>query len=161
MRISETATRAKLIDPLLTAAGWNLKDRTQVDFEIPVDGYDKEPWNGITDYCLFHPSGEVLAVVEAKKTSRHHERARSNCESISTRSPLVKANVYALRIHDKRPRHFLLDSETENPRLVAGFFTRDDLKRLLSFAGMECRFNRHRSTLRSSSVRTNTKRFDA
>ena len=70
-RISETATRAKLIDPLLTAAGWNLKDRTQVDFEIPVDGYDKEPWNGITDYCLFHPSGEVLAVVEAKKTSRH------------------------------------------------------------------------------------------
>jgi type I site-specific restriction endonuclease len=64
MRISESATRAKLIDPLLTAAGWNLKDRMQVDFEIPVDGYDKEPWNGITDYCLFHPSGEVLAVVE-------------------------------------------------------------------------------------------------
>ena len=62
-RISETATRAKLIDPLLTEAGWNLKDRTQVDFEIPVDGYDKEPWNGVTDYCLYHPSGEVLAVV--------------------------------------------------------------------------------------------------
>jgi hypothetical protein len=70
MRTSEAATRAKLIDPLLTEAGWNLNDRTQVDFEIPVDGYDKEPWNGITDYCLFHPSGEVLAVVEAKKTSR-------------------------------------------------------------------------------------------
>jgi type I site-specific restriction endonuclease len=29
LRISETATRAKLIDLLLTAAGWNLKDRTQ------------------------------------------------------------------------------------------------------------------------------------
>jgi type I restriction enzyme, R subunit len=45
LSISETATRAKLID-LLTAAGWNLEDGTQVDFEIPVDGYDKEPWNG-------------------------------------------------------------------------------------------------------------------
>src|SRR5947199_387020 len=42
LRISETATRAKLIDPLLTEARWNLKDRTQADFEIPVDGYDKE-----------------------------------------------------------------------------------------------------------------------
>jgi type I site-specific restriction endonuclease len=67
-RISESATRAKLIDPLVIAAGWNLKDRTQVDFEIPVDGYDKERWNGITDYCLFDPSGQVLAIVEAKKT---------------------------------------------------------------------------------------------
>jgi hypothetical protein len=56
MRTSEAATRAKLIDPLLTEAGWNLNDRTQVDFEIPVDGYDKEPWNGITDYCLLLPS---------------------------------------------------------------------------------------------------------
>src|SRR6266581_4842210 len=47
MSISETATREQLIDPLLRAAGWNLKDRTQVDFEIPVDGYAKEPleWN--------------------------------------------------------------------------------------------------------------------
>ena len=45
MSISETATREQLIDPLLRTAGWNLKDRTQVDFEIPVGGYDKEPWN--------------------------------------------------------------------------------------------------------------------
>src|SRR5206468_12685635 len=87
LRISETATRAKLIDPLLTAAGWNLKDRTQVDFEIPVDGYDKEPWNGITDYCLFDPSGQVLAILEATKTSRHprdgQEQGRIYLDNVS------------------------------------------------------------------------------
>jgi hypothetical protein len=110
LRISETATRATLINPLLTKAGWNLKDRTQVDIEIPVDGYDKEPLNGITDYCLFHPSGEVLAIVEAKKTSRHARarwpRAVANLSGQGRRTR--GANVCAVRIHDERPRRFLL-----------------------------------------------------
>ena len=90
MRISETATRAKLIDPLPMAAGWNLKDRTQVDFEIPVDGYAKEPleWN---HRLLLIPSiGEVLAVVEAKKTFRHRregqEQLRIYLDKVSARN---------------------------------------------------------------------------
>src|SRR6266568_6934360 len=132
MRISETATRAKLIDPLLTAAGWNLKDRTQVDIEIPVDGYDKEPWNGITDYCLFHPSGEVLAVVEAKKTSRHpregQEQLRIYLDKVAAREGQTFV-PFGFMTNGKDVLYW--GSGTENPRLVAGFFTRDDLKRLL------------------------------
>jgi len=132
MSISETATRAKLIDPLLTAAGWNLKDRTQVDFEIPVDGYDKEPWNGITDYCLFHPSGEVLAIVEAKKTSRDaregQEQLRIYLDKVAAREGQT---VVPFGFMTNGQDIFYWDSGTENPRLVAGFFTRDDLKRLL------------------------------
>jgi len=68
--LNEVRTRIKLIDPLLTAAGWDLNDHTKVLREIPVDGYDKEPWNGVTDYCLYDTRHNVLAVVEAKKTSR-------------------------------------------------------------------------------------------
>lgn len=132
MRISETATRAKLIDPLLTEAGWDLKDRTQVDFEIPVDGYDKEPWNGISDYCLFHPSGEVLAVVEAKKTSRHpregQEQLRIYLDKVAAREGQT---FMPFGFMTNGQDIFYWDSETQNPRLVAGFFTRDDLKRLL------------------------------
>jgi type I site-specific restriction endonuclease len=41
--MTEAVTRAKLVDPLLTNAGWNLKRSDAVAFEIPVDGYDKEP----------------------------------------------------------------------------------------------------------------------
>ncbi len=67
MNLNEALTRIRLIDPQLRQAGWRLDDKTQVRFEIPVDGYDAEPWNGVTDYCLYEPGGEVLAVVEAKR----------------------------------------------------------------------------------------------
>src|SRR5688572_6785384 len=70
MTLNEAQTRVRLIDPQLRAADWKLNDRTQVRFEVPVDGYDAEPWNGVTDYCLYEPSGNVLAVVEAKRCSR-------------------------------------------------------------------------------------------
>jgi type I site-specific restriction endonuclease len=40
-RISEQKTRYSLIDPQLKKAGWNLSDRTQVGFEIPVAGYNE------------------------------------------------------------------------------------------------------------------------
>src|SRR6266513_176751 len=68
---NEAQTRTLQIDPQLRANGWKLNDRTQVRLEVPVDGYDAEPWNGVTDYCLYDGSGDVLAVVEAKRSSRH------------------------------------------------------------------------------------------
>jgi type I site-specific restriction endonuclease len=70
MTFNESRTRALHIDPQLRAADWKLNDRTQVRLEVPVDGYDAEPWNGVTDYCLYDASGNVLAVVEAKAAAR-------------------------------------------------------------------------------------------
>lgn len=64
--LSEAKTRVLHIDPQLRAADWKLNDRTQVRLEVPVDGYDAEPWNGVTDYCLYDASGNVRAVVEAR-----------------------------------------------------------------------------------------------
>jgi hypothetical protein len=43
---------------------------SQIQFEVPVQGYDPTPWNGFTDFCLYHPDGSVLAVIEAKRTAR-------------------------------------------------------------------------------------------
>ena len=147
-RLNESATRAKLIDPLLTAAGWNLKDRTQVDFEIPVDGYDKEPWNGITDYCLFHPSGEVLAVVEAKKTSRHardaQEQLRIYLDKVAARSD---QSFVPFGFMTNGQDTYYWDVGSENPRLVAGFFTREDLLRLLFI-------RQHGNPLESAAINT-------
>lgn len=56
-----------MIEPQLERAGWYLRDHSTVKIEIPVDGYDAEPWNGVTDYCLYRENGEMLAVVEAKR----------------------------------------------------------------------------------------------
>lgn len=100
--LSESETRYVLIDPLLKDAGWDLKDNTQVRREIPVDGYDKEPWNGVTDYCLYDPNGSVLAVVEAKRCSR---KARDADEQLGTRNTrkttkrlMSRTNVKQLKI---------------------------------------------------------------
>lgn len=70
LSLNEAQARYLLIDPALERVGWNLDDRTQVRFEVPVDGYDAEPWNGVTDYSLYELSAEVIAVVEAKRTCR-------------------------------------------------------------------------------------------
>jgi hypothetical protein len=84
MSPNEARTRKEKIDPALLKAGWNLRDLTQVGIEIPVDGYDAEPWNGITDYCLYRPNGEVLAVVEAKKQVRDPNVAREQARHYIT-----------------------------------------------------------------------------
>src|ERR1700686_923535 len=69
--INEAQTRALQIDPQLRAAGWKLNDRTQVRRDGPVDGYEAEPWNGVTAYCLCDASCNVLAVVQGKRCSRN------------------------------------------------------------------------------------------
>jgi len=69
-KVTETRTRYSLIDPQLKKAGWNLSDRSQIGIEIPVSGYDKTDFAGFSDYCLYDDNGDVLAVIEAKRTCR-------------------------------------------------------------------------------------------
>ena len=69
-RISEGRTRKEMIDPQLEHADWYLRDHSKVQIEIPVDGYDAEPWNGVSDCCLYRENGENFAIVEPKKTAR-------------------------------------------------------------------------------------------
>ena len=85
---NEAKTRKQLIDPELLRAGWNVGNPDQVGIEIPVDGFEPAAWQtlarqlkerkiayqvdlpaGISDYVLYKPNGEIIAVVEAKRTS--------------------------------------------------------------------------------------------
>jgi len=129
MSLNEALTRVQQIDPQLRAADWNINDRTQVQFEVPVDGYDAEPWNGVTDYCLYDASGNVLAVVEAKRCSRHareaDEQLRYYVNEIAKRQAFAPFGFMA----NGRDIWFWEVGLT-NPRLVAGFFTPSDLERL-------------------------------
>ena len=57
--------------PQWERAVWYLRNHSKVKIEITacpdalfgVDGYDAEPWNGVSDYCLYRENGEVLAVI--------------------------------------------------------------------------------------------------
>lgn len=126
---NEAQTRSLHIDPQLRAADWKLNDRTQVRLEVPVDGYDAEPWNGVTDYCLYDASGNVLAVVEAKRCARSpreaDEQLRHYVTEIAKKQPFAPFGFMA-NGHDI----WFWEIGLANPRLVAGFFTTADLERL-------------------------------
>ena len=59
LRGNETATRALVIDGVLTALGWDIKDPAQVRLEHRANGNK-------VDYVLVSSAGAFLGVVEAK-----------------------------------------------------------------------------------------------
>jgi type I restriction enzyme, R subunit len=65
----EQEVRAE-IDKLLTAAGWSVQDRNQVDLTaaqgIAIREYPLKPGNGFADYLLY-VDGMAVGVIEAKK----------------------------------------------------------------------------------------------
>jgi type I restriction enzyme R subunit len=130
MSLDEATTRTALIDPAIAKAGWNLSDQTQVRFEIPVDGYDAEPWNGVTDYCLYQPNGEVIAVVEAKRQSRHPRVAEQQVRHyVSEIAKHQSFQPFAFLTNGREI--YFWDVDRENKRQVAGFFSLSDLENLL------------------------------
>lgn len=129
LSLNEAQARYILIDPGLTKAGWNLSDRTQVRLEVPVDGYDAEPWNGVTDYCLYAPSGEVIAVIEAKRTCRSpregEEQLHHYVTEIAKRQEFIPFGFMTNGLLT-----YFWDVGAAHPRLVAGMFSPADLTRL-------------------------------
>lgn len=93
-QINEERTRKEMIDPQLEKAGWYLHDHSKVKIEIPVDGYDAEPWNGVSDYCLYRENGEVLAVVEAKRYSTNVRLATKIATYLNGFSCLLNFNSF-------------------------------------------------------------------
>ena len=130
--ISEQETRYTLIDPMLSKAGWNVNDRSQVQFEIPTENYDKTLINGFTDYTLYRENGEVLAVIEAKRTSRDarvgQQQVLDYVEAIEKKQSF---RPFAFMSNGREV--FYWDTENSAYRHVAGFFSRENLERLLFF----------------------------
>jgi type I restriction enzyme R subunit len=129
MDLNEAQTRAAQINPQLERADWNLADQAQVRFEVPVAGYDRRPWNGFTDYCLYDSDGSVIAVIEAKKTARNpregEEQLRQYIDEISKNQSFVPFGFMTNGLH-----HYFWEVGLAHPRMVSGFFTPDDLRRL-------------------------------
>ena len=129
MDLNEARTRASQINPQLKSAGWDLSDHTQVRFEVPVTGYDPTPWNGFTDYCLYDADGSVIAVIEAKKTARNardgEEQLRQYLAEITKKQEVAPFGFMTNGLH-----HYFWEVGLAHPRMVAGFFTPDDLRRL-------------------------------
>ena len=160
MSPNEARTRKEMIDPALSKAGWNLNDPNQVGIEIPVDGYDAEPWNGITDYCLYQPNGEVIAVVEAKKQVRDPNVAREQARHYITEIAKNQSFQPFAFLTNGLETYFW-DQQNAAPRLVAGFFY-PARSRTPSLSASECHPPEctHSSIHKSPVAFTNTRQYD-
>ncbi len=151
---NEAQTRRDLIDPALALAGWDVQNPAHVGIEIPVDQSNPQVWaqtavqlqamrergeayavdlpSGIADYVLFQETGEVLAVVEAKKLAESVLKAEAQAEfyiNQISQWPTQTFRPFAFMTNGERIRFW--DVGEENPRDVAGFFTLEDLKNRL------------------------------
>jgi type I restriction enzyme R subunit len=138
MGLTERETRRQLIDRQLEQAGWQLDDRTQVIPEVPVTqavqnesavGSEGSGSGGITDHCLYDEDGCVLAVNECKRTSRDprvgEEQLRLYIEEIARQQPFPPFGFMANGLTT-----YFWEVSLAHPRMVAGYFSRADLKRL-------------------------------
>ncbi len=125
---SEAETRKYLIDVDLQRAGWSLKGKNDLEYELA--GMPNNQGKGYADYVLWGDDGKPLAVVEAKKATVDPEVGKQ------------QAKLYAdclENMHGQRPVIFytngymtwLWDDVQYPPRQVAGFYKKDELQRLI------------------------------
>ncbi|WP_148701494.1 DEAD/DEAH box helicase family protein [Candidatus Nitrososphaera evergladensis] len=140
---SEFLTRREKIDVLLKEAGWDVKNVSQAILEVDTlqsdfksqlyrtvsDTLKNEKDSKYADYLLLDGSGDPLAVIEAKKTSK---------------DPILgekQAELYAQDIKNQTGKDIFIyftngyeiwfwNKPHDNPRMVKGFHGRDALERL-------------------------------
>ncbi len=125
---SEAETRRYLTDVDLRRAGWPL-DQSR-DREYEVRGMPNVPGLGYADYVLWGDDGKPLGVVEAKKTTadpavgQQQAKLYADClESMHGQRPVIfYTNGYDI---------WMWDDTAYPPRKVAGFYTKDELARLV------------------------------
>ncbi len=92
--------------------------------------YDLETPKGVSDYALYRPNGEIIAVVEAKRTSTDPRLAQAQAEFYV--SEIAKRQSFApFAFMTNGERIYFLDAGQTVKREVQGFFSPDDLENLL------------------------------
>lgn len=137
LAFDEETTRLRLIDSMLTDAGWEVGVRgANTEFVIQEEEVQFQPTEtgiGYADYVLKDDNGKPLAVVEAKKTATDANIGRK------------QAQLYAEgleKMHGQRPVIFYTngfdiwmwdDANGYPPRKMFGFYSRDSLQYLVNF----------------------------
>lgn len=125
----EDETRKLKIDLLLEEAGWEIGITARE--EVPVTGMPSTSGKGSVDYVLYDANGLPLALVEAKRTSvdpevgQQQAKLYADCleQQTGQRPVIFYTNGYRTRIWN--------DVQDGPPRLVYGFYTQAELKRLI------------------------------
>ncbi len=134
--MSEDETRRRYIDADLKSAGYIFDQdqrRNCIETEYPVEGMPNETGTGFADYVIWGDTGKIVAVIEAKKTSkdvslgRKQSKLYADCiENMQGYRPLMfYTNGFETVLWDDK-------SPSPVPRKVGGVFPIRDIERLLS-----------------------------
>jgi type I restriction enzyme R subunit len=134
MTLNEAQTRQRYIDSQLAEAGWGNDNRSVLEeFELG----NKEPMapeygekHGFVDYVLLGKDGKPLAVIEAKRTSRDPLVGKRQAADYADQI-LRKFGIDPFIFLTNGQEILFWDRDRYPPRRVSGFFTREDLERLL------------------------------
>ncbi|WP_099364498.1 DEAD/DEAH box helicase family protein [Fredinandcohnia onubensis] len=122
--ISEIETRKRYIDLDLKMAGWEIGKNVIVEY--PVQGMPNKTGEGFVDYVLLGTNGKVLAVVEAKRTSRDakvgRQQAKLYADSIEE-AQQIRPVIYYTNGFETYIWH-----DDYSARRTSGFYTQDELQ---------------------------------
>jgi type I restriction enzyme R subunit len=124
---SEAQTRDYFIDLLLREAGWLLSRPEDREFKVQGMPGGK---NGFVDYVLWGDDGLPLAVVEAKRTKKD---ARVGRQQAKLYADCLEARygVRPIIFYTNGYEHWLWDDANYPPRVVQGFYKKDELQLLI------------------------------
>ncbi|RBP62779.1 type I restriction enzyme R subunit [Brevibacterium sanguinis] len=125
----EDRTRLELIDQDLEAAGWDL-DAPNVR-EYRISGLNTPSGVGYADYVLWGADGKPVAVLEAKRTSASVEKGRDQAERYADGLEKRFGRRPVIFYSNGDEHHIWDDAAGYPPRVVKGFYTRDELELLV------------------------------
>lgn len=137
MSFTEAQTRQDLVDSQLAKAGWGSTSRSLIEelyiksgFEVREDRAQYSSKGEFIDYVLLDKANKPLAIVEAKRTSRDELSGKRQAADYADHlkqqfgfDPFIfLANGNEIQFWDR---------QNYPPRKISGFYTREDLERLV------------------------------
>lgn len=130
--MNEAQTRKKLIDDKLGQCGWDISDPLKVveEYEIELDDnlppfFDRT--KRFVDYALLNKTGQIIAIVEAKRANKAVESAKTQAEYYARRIKNVQGFAPFIYITNGHEIEFW-DSEHYPIRKVLSYHSHDDLE---------------------------------
>ncbi|MBO9131241.1 DEAD/DEAH box helicase family protein [Bacillus sp. 165] len=125
--ISELETRKHYIDLDLKLAGWEIGKNVIVEY--PVIGMPYNMGEGFVDYVLLGTNGKVLAVVEAKRTSKDAKAGRQQAKLYADcieQAQKIRPVIYYTNGFETQFWH-----DDYSARRTSGFYTQDELQLII------------------------------
>jgi len=132
MTRNESQTRQDIINHQLAKAGWGRNNYSLVEEYLIRVSEDEEDYvhRGFADYALLGMDRKPIAIVEAKRTSRDTLAGKRQAADYADEIK-KQFGVDPFIFLTNGNEIYFWDRVRYPPRKIAGFYTRDDLERLL------------------------------